>query len=442
MTHIVEQFARIALAYPHLDLVLDHGSRNVYRLLSGQSIQERISLLFTPAVAEDLMEVVRKEKQISLRALIGRPDTARTSSRYQYVFLNQRFIRDKFILHAFKEAYRGLTEPNKHPVIFLFLEIPPDQFDVNVHPTKTEVRFENANLVHSQVLSALRDKLLSCDFQTTGHLPGSSPSSVVSENPLEDLLEKGRANRIRNAMDDFFQAHASAQTSQRKFEFPPPLRSPSRPDFSQQGTETIPDRPAPRSEGTEPFSCLQIHDSYLVLATEEGFEIIDQHALHERILYEKIRASLEKGPLASQRFLVPIPIEVTDAQMEALQKQAALVEKLGIEWERFGPKTIAIQAFPVLLEKADPAVYVQDMLDAFLDKGLCMDKEKLIHEVLDRAACKAAIKAGQPLTSSEIRQLLADRQLARVPGRCPHGRPTSISFTLRDLEKQFKRTGF
>jgi DNA mismatch repair protein MutL len=442
MTHVVEQFTRIALAYPSLDLTLDHGSRNVYRLQSGQSLLERISLLFTPAVAEGLMEATRKEKQISLRALIGRPDAARTSSRYQYIFLNQRFIRDKFILHAIKEAYRGLTEPNRHPVVFLFLEIPPEQFDVNVHPTKTEVRFENSNLIHSQVLSALRDKLLSCDFQTPGRLPGSFSDFSVSENPLEDLLRKGRVNRIQNAMGDFFQAHASARAPQRKFEFSSSGRTSAGPDISDKRVEAVSERPVSWTDAGEPFSCLQIHDSYLVLATEEGFEVIDQHALHERILYEKIRASLEKGPLASQRLLMPIPIEITDAQMQALHRQVDLVEKLGIEWENFGPKTIAIQAFPVLLEKIDPAAYVQEMLDAFLDKELSVDAEKLLHEVLDRAACTAAIKAGRPLSPEEIRQLLADRQLAQVPGRCPHGRPTSISFTLKELEKQFKRTGF
>lgn len=442
MTHVVEQISRIALAYPELDITLDHGTRKVYHLLSGQSLKERISLLFTPAVAEDLMETARKEKSFALRALLGRPDGARSSSRYQYVFLNRRFIRDKFILHAFKEAYRGLTEPNKHPVIFLFLEMPPEEFDVNVHPTKTEVRFDNANWIHSQVLSALREKLLSCDFQTSGHLPGGAVSTPVSENPLEDLLKKGREGRIREAMEDFFQDHASSQKTQRKFEFSARPGSSAGPLERRESAEQEQETFSPRFVEPEPVGCLQIHDSYLVMPTGEGFEIIDQHALHERILYEKMRAGLEKGVLTSQRYLVPVPIEVTDAQLRAMEQHAELIGKLGIEWDRFGPKTIALQSFPVLLEKADPVVYVLDMLDAFLDKELCMNAEKLVHEVLDRAACKAAIKAGQPLTGEEIRQLLADRQAAESPSRCPHGRPTSISFTLKELEKQFKRTGF
>lgn len=440
MTHVVEQVTRIALAYPELDIILDHGSRNVYRLLSGQSLKERISLLFTPTIAEDLMEAVRRENRFALRALLGRPDTARTSSRYQYVFLNRRFIRDKFILHAFKEAYRGLTEPNKHPVIFLFLEMPPEAFDVNVHPTKTEVRFDNSNWVHSQVLSSLREKLLSYDFQTSGSLPSGPPSGVSSENSLEDLLQKGRAGRIRQAMEDFFQDHAASQTAQRKFEFPSGHTPSHGPSLRKQPASEK--EIASRPDAFYSAACMQIHDSYLVLATEDGFEIIDQHALHERILYEKMRTCLEKGTLASQRLLVPLPVEVTDAQMRALEQHADLAGQLGIEWELFGPKTIAIQSFPVLLEKVDPVVYFLEMLDTFLDKELCVDAEKLTHEVLDRAACKAAIKAGQALTPEEIEQLLADRQSAESPGRCPHGRPTSISFTLKDLEKQFKRTGF
>jgi len=434
MTHIIEQFIRIALAYPELELVLEHGGRLVYSLRAGQSLAERIGILFPSAVSEDLLEVERKEKSFSLRALLGRPDRTRTSSSYQYIFLNRRYIRDKFILHALKEAYRGLIEPHKHPVAFLFLQVPAEMFDVNVHPTKTEVRFENANWIYSQVLSALRDKLLSTDLPTAGTVP-TSAASFHTEDPLEELLQKDRESRIHQAMDGFFKSHSASETSQRRLPFSAamPKGTPQKP--SESSEESFRD-------AAVPAGYLQIHNSYLLIPTADGFEVIDQHALHERILYEKMRAAAEKGPLSSQRLLVPVIADVTEAQLQTLQQFAWLAEKLGIEWSSFGPKSIAIHSFPVLLEGAEPAQYIQEMLDVLTEKPIGADEETLLQMVLERAACRAAVKAGQPLSVPEIEQLLADRKLTQTPGRCPHGRPTSLSFRLKDLEKQFKRTGF
>jgi DNA mismatch repair protein MutL len=444
MGHVSEQFTRIALAHPELDLTLEHGSRSVYRLPAGGSIRERLKTLFGSVVSEDLIEVEREDKQIRIVGLIGQPETARTSAKYQYIFLNGRFIRDKFILHAVREAYRGLTEPNKYPVVFLFLRMPPDRFDVNVHPTKTEVRFENSNWVYSQVLSALRDRLLSMDLKTTGRFPSGASDFADGDNPLESLLQKGRSQRIHEAMEDFFESHAAGQSRQGTFSFPTPRPSAPR---SFDGGGSVRGFAPPTVPSMEPFEpaavhCLQIHSSYLLVQTEDGFEVIDQHALHERILYEKMRARLEQGPLAAQRLLVPPSVEVTESEQALLEQNADLLEKLGIELTPFGPGVLAVQSFPVLLEKADPAEFLRDLLDLLSDRQLSVDAEKLVHHVLDRAACKAAIKAGEPLTEDEIGQLLKDREQTLHSSRCPHGRPTSIRFPLKDLEKQFKRTGF
>lgn len=444
MGHISEQFTRIALAYPELDLTLEHNGRGVYRLPAGGSIRERLRTLFGPAVSEDLIEVKREDKQIRITGLIGQPEAARTSAKYQYIFLNGRFIRDKFILHAVREAYRGLTEPNKYPVVFLFLRMPPERFDVNVHPTKTEVRFENSNWVYSQVLSTLRDRLLSMDLKTTGRFPSGASDFADSDNPLESLLQKGRSRRIHEAMEDFFTSHAAGQARQGTFSFPAPRASAPRSiegggSFRESSPPFI-----PTAEVLKPtvLPCLQIHSSYLLLQTEDGFEVIDQHALHERILYEKMRVRLEQGPLPSQRLLVPPTVEVNESEQALLEQNGALLEKLGIELTPFGPGVLAVQSFPMLLEKADPTEFVRDLLDLLSDRQLAVDAEKLVHHILDRAACQAAIKAGQPLTDGEIGQLLRDREQTLHSSRCPHGRPTSIRFPLKDLEKQFKRTGF
>ena len=187
---------------------------------------------------------------------------------------------------------------------------------------------------------------------------------------------------------------------------------------------------------------LQIHNSYIVTQTQDGFVIIDQHALHERILYEQLCRRISEGSLPSQRLLIPETLDVSDAQLEAIRENADLLAQLGLELEPFGPRTIAIQSFPVLVTRIRPTEFVRDLLDRLTDDSLRLDPQRLLHEILDMAACKAAIKAGQTLTQQEIEQLLADRDAVQRASRCPHGRPTTIRFTLGELEKQFKRTGF
>ena len=439
MTHITEHFTRIALAHSELDLTLNHNDREVYRLLSGQGVKERIGILLGQPLAEDLLETSRAERGMQIRALLAKPVASRASGKYQYLFLNGRFIRDRFILHAVKEAYRGLMEPNKYPVVFLFIQMPPEDYDVNVHPTKTEVRFDNANLMHSEVLAVLRDKLLSSNLDIGGHVPSADAGFDSSTQFKADH----RKERIQQAMTDFFKKPASTQ---RSFSFSPGHKTgggvQSR-KFQTGSVHVLPEMPTVEtSESWHSKQFLQVHNSYILLQSEEGFIVIDQHALHERILYEQMVKRLNEGNLPSQRLLMPHSFEVTNDQLEAYESQKELFVKLGIEVEPFGPNTLAIQTFPILLEKADPVEFVTETLDKFIEEETHPDPERLIHEVLDMAACKAAIKAGQPLSEEEMSRLLKDKDVVQRTSRCPHGRPTTISFSLKELEKQFKRTGF
>ena len=444
MSHITEHFTRIALAQESLDLTLKHNDRQVHHLLGGQGVRQRVNLLFGPAIAEDLLETSRQERGMCLRALVGRPTGARSSGKYQYVFLNRRFIRDKFILHAVKEAYRGLMEPNKFPVVFLFIEMPSEDFDVNVHPTKVEVRFDNPNLVYSEVLAVLRDKLLGTNLDVGFNAP---PEIFVPSEHFEDVQPQNRQQRIERAMEDFFKTPKSV-SPQRSFQFHGGSSSqyPSLPTSPRMSFCEPESRSHVETAGLDaPFSprmYLQVDNSYLIVPGEDGFVVIDQHALHERILYEQMCVRLREGHLPSQRLLMPHTFEATSAQMEALEKQHELVENLGIEIEPFGPNTLAVQAFPMLLERAEPAAFVIDLLDKLAEDDGHSSEERLLHEVLDMAACKAAIKAGQSLSDEEIAYLLANKDMVQRSSRCPHGRPTTLVFSRKELEKQFKRTGF
>ena len=448
MGHITEQFTRIALANDRLDLTLIHNGRELYRLSDKDNLHRRIAELSpipSSGISENLIETESNEKGLHILALMGKPSISRTSRKFQYIFLNGRFIRDKFISHAIKEAYRGLLEPNRFPVVFLFIRMPYEDYDVNVHPTKSEVRFYNANLVHSQILGTLREKLLGTDLQAQAQLPRPANLSGSQGSPPTGH----RSQAIADAMDEFFKKHRPVQT-QEQFSYKskqhlvalhPPTgqvtESHTGPATASAFAEMHQPAPEIRSEQRK---FLQIHDSFIVVQTDDGFDIIDQHALHERIIYEDLCRRIRKSKLESQKLLIPESFEVTPTGADALKTNAELLEKLGIELVPFGPKTMAIQAFPTLLVKADPLDFVQDLIDLLDRKDVNLEGERLLDEVLNMAACKAAIKAGQRLTMSEIEQLLWDKENAESASRCPHGRPTTIKFSISDLEKQFKRT--
>jgi DNA mismatch repair protein MutL len=464
-SHIIEQFTRIAMglysvrdpalhnkpqqgaAGRELDLTLIHNGRELYRLSGSKGLRQGIGELFPmlPAGAcEDFIEAESSERGLHIFALLGTPGVSRTNNKFQYIFLNGRFIRDKFISHAIKEAYRGLLEPDRFPAVFLFVQMPYEDYDVNVHPTKIEVRFYNANLVYSQVLACLRGKLLSTNLETHAKLPAKeiTPPFLLSQ---ESRGAGPRDQRITDAIAEFLKRHRPAQTHPRSClrqedaGSAPEKHFPTVGAVAGQIAEGVGSRPTSKI-GDEQRRFIQIHDSFIVAQTDDGFVIIDQHALHERIIYEYLRRRISAGKLESQKLLIPESFETSEGQLGVIEGNAELFEKLGIELVPFGPRTMAIQAFPSLLANVAPLDFVRDLIDLLDRKVAGPDAQRLLEEVLNMAACKAAVKAGQKLSDSEIEQLLADKEHAESASRCPHGRPTTIKFSISDLEKQFKRT--
>jgi DNA mismatch repair protein MutL len=425
MSHISEQFGRIALVNNDTYLTLSHNGNELYNLAGGQSFRERIAGLFSQEIAQGLMETQSEEKGLNIHAFLGRPEISRTNNKLQYVFIS----------HAMREAYRTFLEPDRFGVVFLFIRMPYEDYDVNVHPTKIEVRFYNANLVHSQVLAVLREKLLASDLDVKGKIPIRQTGAAPSPQTKEEYEQR---SNIRRAMDEFFKKHRPVETQSRL----------ALKDIDT--SSSLKERALPSGAVYEPLrqrqlqqpqpNFLQIHDSYIVVQTAEGFEILDQHALHERILYNQIKQRITSKNLERQKLLLPESLEASSAQQQALEENGEILEKLGLEVVPFGPKTVAVQSFPGLLAKANPAEFVRDLLDLLADKGKQFDTEALLDEVVNMAACKGAIKAGQSLTTAEIEQLLADRHRSEFASRCAHGRPTVLKFSLSDLEKQFKRT--
>jgi DNA mismatch repair protein MutL len=195
----------------------------------------------------------------------------------------------------------------------------------------------------------------------------------------------------------------------------------------------------PADTGAVPPRAIQIHNSYLVAETPEGVVIIDQHALHERVMYQQLSERITQGNLETQRLLLPETVAVTPRQEALLTEHTELLTRLGVEVEPFGPGTVAIQSFPSLMNHADAPAFLHDLLDKLSEKGHQAHPESLLQEIVEMMACKAAVKAGDPLTPDEIEELIAQRGLIEKSSACPHGRPTTLKLTLRDLEKQFKR---
>ncbi len=461
MGHISETLLRLALPHPAIRFRLLHNGRTNLNLPVTTG-EERLLAAWPKEFHEQRLPIDVRDAELRLRGIIGLPELARPTAKYQYLYLNGRPIRDKFIQHALREAYRGLTEPGRHPAGILLLGIPPQDVDVNVHPTKSEVRFRDSGRIHTLVLSGIREKLLGSDLT-----PNAVPRRPDADEPARRDMQARLAAFFKGAIPSP-DGNPIASTgperadgsfpSGRSVEEPAPASSAdASPSFAYMRPASppplapmppIPQRAQPPSDlstpetSHSPATAIQLHNSYLVAESSDGLVIIDQHALHERIMYEDLLARISRGPLESQRLLIPETIPASSSQMALLEQIQPLLQKLGIEVSTFGPATLAVQSFPSFLDRLEPGTFVRELLERGEQELLDLHEEEVLHGVLDMMACKAAVKAGDPLTPGEIAALLTRRELVERSSNCPHGRPTTLRLSLRDLEKQFKRTGF
>ena len=484
MGHITEAVTRIALAYPSVHLTVTHNGRRVYDLPPSDGIRRRIAHFFGADLADALLEVASDEPAGRLEGLIGPPSVARSTTGTQYLFLNGRYVRDRSLLHALREAYRGLLEGRRQPVAFLFLTVPPDRVDVNVHPTKIEVRLRDQHLLYGQVLSAVRERLLGPGITPSLATPGAAPGAGTHHEDREALADKPpaaagatddvtgddaageREDRVRRAVADFLRS----PPAQRQERLPLAGRRPREEQRASTHEDTrertrlrracggqapaAPEKRGEAADGESPAAgegasheheeepatrAVQLHNTYLVAESDDGILIVDQHALHERVLFEQMMDRLEGGTLASQRLLVPVTLAVSDREMAAVEQHREALLRLGIEVEAIGPRDVGIQAFPPILERADPAGTLRDFLEWVLALDAPPTPRQVLEHLVHVAACRAAVKAGEPLQAAEIEALLAHRKAAEMASTCPHGRPAALMLRRKDLEKQFGR---
>jgi DNA mismatch repair protein MutL len=461
--HISEQFTRIALASPRLAAVLRHNERMVYELPPTDQVLERLKLFFGSDLADRLMWVESQTDASRLWGYVGHPSENRSTRKGQYLFLNGRYIQDRSLQHALGEAYRGLLMTGRYPVAFLFLELAPDQVDVNIHPTKAEVRFRDSQSLYRQMLSTLRSKFLTADLESTVSVPGrlqlTAPQPAVDPKQQLDLqldLAAWAKDSLANWMPSAGPTLQSVENQPlgsfpslgERFGLAPPSSEVSTDssnfgprEFGLPTSGQTPIYQAPAPAGPPARQIMQVHDCYLVVETDEGITVIDQHALHERVMYEHLRARVIEGAIESQRTLVPQPLEFGTREATALLENTDVLSQLGYGIEEFGGTTILLTAYPAMLAQADHPRILADLADQLASAGQKPSRRDILDSLLHLMSCKAAVKAGQRLKPEEMESLLAQRHLIDDAHHCPHGRPTALVLTRTELDRQFGRLG-
>lgn len=345
----------------------------------------------------------------------------------------------------------------RQPIAFLFLEMPPDQVDVNVHPTKSEVRFRESQTLYRLLLSAIRTKFLTMNLESGLKLPdegGGSGKPAASDPYRQTEIQHELADWAKSQLTVQREAVARQEVDWGTLEDLPEQERESETEWHEASSPPAPAvsmlvgrGPHFSTEGQAAWqdvrrsNAIQVQETYLVTATDDGLAIIDQHALHERILYEQFRERVLAGGVESQRLLIPEPIELSPAEGAVLLDQATMLARVGLELEDFGGNTVLLTQYPVMLARADRRQMVKDVADCLMNSGKTPTRRDLLDDLLNMMACKAAIKAGQRLTPEEIDSLLAQRHLVDDAHHCPHGRPTILNLTRHDLDRQFGRLG-
>ena len=422
---VTDTLESIALAHPHVGFELRSSGRVLLDLAPTDEPAKRTLDVLGKELEPELLEFEERFPEIGglvVRGFAGKPSVARPSARAIRVHLNGRPIADRTVLHAVREAYRGLIDPARTPTVALILEIDPREVDVNVHPQKSEVRFRVQSAIHEAVRKTIERTLRAANL-----VPQFIPDAfraAPSESGAARAPLFGSGTAPGSALGtDFtgFAALAAAAITE-----PKPSPAPADLDAALAAE----------------FPYIQLLNGFLVTEDADGIVIVDQHALHERAMFALFMERIERGPLESQRLLVPMVLERSAREVEILGEIEPLLARLGICARAFGPRSVAVDAVPTLLHSrnADAGAFVGDLLSKAVEHGSLLSLEAALHEVVDMMSCKAAVKAGDSLGPDEIRDLLRMRVAVERAASCPHGRPTSIRIARSELERRFGRT--
>jgi len=419
MAYISEVLTRFSLSYPKIHFTLMHNNRTVFNLPPVQDTAERIATVFGEEMRKHLIPVFLREEMVTLSGYIAPPFFDKANARMQFIFLNGRYIKDSAIFRAITEAYHGKLMHKRYAIVFLFLQVEPSEVDVNVHPTKIEVRFRNTGIIYNYILSALKESLNKSAIKSVS-MPSRTPQ-------LEKEVAWSEVNLLKKSLWEEFSFGKTNETN---------LRTDSQTNLKTDERENFP----PTEGFDKKRTYIQIHNAFIVEEADDGLNIIDQHALHEIILYHEIERSISASKSLSQRLLIPELVELSPKDFYNIISLKDYLEKLGIEIEEFGQHTIVIRAFPQILKNLNSKKFMEDLLAELSEEDYLKSKDKTLNKLISIMACKGAIKAGQRLELQEIEELLKKKtSINAYTNNCPHGRPTTLHFSFDELQKQFKR---
>lgn len=456
MGHVSEVFTRLALSQLSLHLTLRHNGRLVHEVPGSAGLLDRIALFFGEELRRKLIMVEAESGGVTLGGYVADPAHEAGGTQMQYVFVNGRWVRDRLVSQAILEAYRGLVMTNRHPIAFLFLELPPDGVDVNVHPTKSEVRFRQPEKVQRLIEDTIRKALAQEDltaplraraaeapvptqselaFAPAPHPPAPSPTQgrggeSVPPGPQRTPAPVTTATATLPPLPFVGEGGRGGEGAKGK------PRSVTHPNPAV-AERPIPPPPAPAHR---PLCAVQMHELYLVVEVREGILIIDQHALHERILFEQLKTRLASGKMEIQKLLIPEPITLPPTQAILLLGHHPALAELGLIIDDFGGGTVLLGGYPAVLGQQPPREMLAAVVDYLAKQDRPPTREALLNDVMALMACHAAVRAGDRLAPDEIAYLVEQRQMAENSHHCPHGRPSSLLFTRADLDRQFRRT--
>ena len=428
---VSEVVKRLAMAHPHVGFSLTMGERTSLSLPAcepnADGLLKRLGRIMGAAFMGDAVPVRGERDGVGVHGFAGLPTLHRPDAAQQFLFVNGRPVRDKLVTGAVRAAYGDLVPRGRHPLLALFVTLPPSEVDVNVHPAKTEVRFRDGGAVRGLLIGALRHALETAGFRASAQggvrtletlaRTGMPPSSSYPDREIA---------RAARPLGGF------AEEQQAAFG-----------EFSAPAADTSVHEDAPASDHrARPLGAAraQLHETYIVAETEHSVVIVDQHAAHERLVYERMKSALENGGVARQALLIPAVVEVGDDEAAALDEKTAELTELGLVLERFGTGAVAVREVPALLGTSDVDGLVKDLAADLLAEGAATPLRERLEAVASRMACHGSVRAGRRLTGAEMNALLREMEATPFSGQCNHGRPTYVELKRSDIERLFGRT--
>ncbi len=429
--HIDQLLRRLALSRFDVAFSLTHNRRQIFSLPAVSQAagnDQRIASLLGQGFVDNALCFEHEAVGLRLRGWVGLPTFSRSQADMQHFFVNGRMVRDKLVTHAIRQAYRDVLFHGRHPAYVLYLVLNPVLVDVNVHPTKHEVRFREGRLVHDFLFRTLHQVLADVRPADQSNTPETQSVAAV---PADSVL---------SPTADFTTAGASQQR------FPLNMRE-SKPAAyrASMNMQRPPQLPVSEYESEEQdvpplgYALAQLHGVYILAQNRDGLIVVDMHAAHERITYERMKIALQDSVLKSQPLLVPLSVKVSSREVELAIEQQEWLERLGMEVDQLGDETLVVRSMPVYLQGADPERLLRDLLSDLAMHGSSERIQETINETLGTMACHGSVRANRRLTIEEMNALLRDMERTERSGQCNHGRPTWMAFELAEMDKWFSR---